>query len=1601
MLRDWCFSPSWGRLVVAAGLSLLLTGSSSAQTDTGDGVVNVFRPAPRELRQLLTRAQKALEEDDYAAVVAALTELLAAPDVDDYFVTSVGGEVGAVQVSLKTQALELLGGLPPKARQLLETQVGFEARDQFQKALAGRDLNLLSEVARRYFHTKAGYEATFLLGRLQLDQGRPLAAALLLQRLASADAARNLLDPELSILLAASWRFAGDEGKAVDTLIALKVRAPQSKVRLAGEERPLFGGEGPLPWLDKIVGESNLGPKTAASQWLVFRGDEARNGVSAGSMPLVNFRWSAPLINNPLDEERVRAEEKRLGDQGQPLIPAVQPLIVRTLEKGAPRNYVVVHSPENLLGIDLRTGLRIWVDWWNEIPAGETAPPPGVGSSASRSTSTRNSQLKQRVWDDCLYGQTASDGEFLYFVDGLDFVNSSVNIAAARGVWIGGRMVSTPAPTNQLCAVDLRRQGSLRWTVGGKGGGDEAGLAGAYFLGPPLPVAGFLYGMAEFNGELRLVCLDPKTGKLQWKQQIAALEDSQPLRGDYLRRLASATPSFADGLIICPTAAGAVVAVDPAQRTLRWGYQYKKLSSVARSPFGRPVITSSSRGSLTATRWIDSSVTIARGAVLVTPVEVSEMHCVDLLTGNARWSAPRDDYFYLACVHGENVVLVGQTHVQALLLASGKPAWPKPIEIAPEAPTGRGYYSGKFYYLPTTGKQLLQIDLEKGEIVGKASLEIQLGNLACFGEDLISVGPDHIAAFYLTEPLGKRVTELLGKNPDDAWALARKGEILLQQGLPAEALDSLRRAAKLTPEDASVRSMLARVMLLLLREDYAAYRELDAEAEALVGTPQQRQELLRIRARGLQASGSPVAAFAAYAGLAEEIVKNRPATWGDQATFESLDRQTRVRTDRWLEARLAETYSSADAAQQAQMSAVVAEQAERALALQRNVSLKAFAGLYGFHPESRRIRAALVPGLLKAGELLAAEVLAAELMAEHDFDSQLIGQAALAAIYARAGRSELAERQRERFVRLAALEPPAANHPAHEILKLAEAPLPPPGAEGGAAAASGPTRWPLGKVVKTEGEGTASRLRAYLNNFPVQLADANGAEIPGLRATYDPSNQTVHMLDELGRTISQVFIRKSDGVTRRYYQVPYQGLTGHTCGHLLVVHTGGEVMALGGLGTAGDNDTPLWRTEVLNLDPAVANTVYPQARSVSNPLTGSRMTAYDPTGQSNYVTGPATSRGLTFIRQRTLVCVDILTGETLWERSGVDATAELAGDSEVVLVTMPNATESHVYRMSDGADLGTCETPRPDRRLASAGCRMLSWEQAGSKYKLTLTEVWPKNREVWSLETAIGSKAEIQPSGELAVLDPAGMFRLISLPQGKELFRTQLEPEPALVSLTVQATPERLLVLANASVMEPIPQLMTQPLSGGGLPGKPFHGRVYSLSRTTGVPLWPAPAFIAQNALPSEQPVGSPLLIFLRNRRENDSPNRWTAEILCLDKRDGSLVHESAVATTQAATCEVIADPQAKAVNVGLWLQAGTTRQITLKMSEAPVPPRPPAQTGLLASSHPGVVGKVVNLARELFLPGLPVQNGPPPQIAPQPAPLRRVAPQAPAPAER
>ena len=220
---------------------------------------------------------------------------------------------------------------------------------------------------------------------------------------------------------------------------------------------------------------------------------------------------------------------------------------------------------------------------------------------------------------------------------------------------------------------------------------------------------------------------------------------------DGLRRLAGAAPSLAEGLIVCPTSAGAVVAVNAATHSLVWGFAYHLSPSQAKPLRLQVNFTTGSMSD--APRWVDAAVVISGRRVLVTPVDSDQLYCLDLLTGKELWSYDRSGMLYLGCVHEGRVVLVGPREVTALRMTDGKPAWsPASLAIPSDGLSrGRGLHAGHFFYLPTSAKQLLAIDLNAGRLAAAIKTNHVLGSLVAVRNCLISQSSDLLEQFGTAE----------------------------------------------------------------------------------------------------------------------------------------------------------------------------------------------------------------------------------------------------------------------------------------------------------------------------------------------------------------------------------------------------------------------------------------------------------------------------------------------------------------------------------------------------------------------------------------------------------------------------------------------------------------------------------------------------------------------------------------------------------------------------------------------------------------------------------------------------------------------------------
>jgi len=1476
---------------------------------------NVFFPPDRETMQLLTKAKELLKAQRYTEAVKFLGKILT--ESEDHFFQPEKDQ--PIYRSLKAEAQRLIGSMPEAGREAYELEYGAVARRALERAAAAGDLAGLADVSRQYFHTRAGYEATYLLALANLDRNQPLAAALCLKRLQESPAAARL-EPGLSFMLAVCWQRAGVTANAAAVLLDLRRRLPEGKLTVAGKRLPLAAlpeassrdaAAQAVAWLERVAGTAALPSLDAArEEWVLFRGSPARNARTRGGMPLLNRRWAVRVINDPFAQEELSRLAQAEADQGTASVPALQPLAVG--------GWVLMRGLTGLEAVDFRTGKRVWAGGVDESVRQllESAAPSGLWEN----NPPLSQWLADRVWRDMVYGQMSSDGRHVYCVEDLGV--SFVTPAQAGMVLANGRLLTQPTgpkPYNRLAAYELATEGKLRWELGSQPTEGGLPLAGAFFLGPPLPLAGRVYVLAELKGEVRLAAIEAMTGNVEWTQQLASLTSS--ILEDPLRRNTGATPSYADGVLVCPTAVGAVVGVDLTTRSLLWGYQYPQEATADYR--GAVALKLRASGMVLEDpaanqRWVDSTVTLAEGRVLLTPPESNELHCLDLVQGSLLWKRPRDDGMYVGCVHDGLVLIVGRTSLRAVRLATGEPAWTGEAVALPSgaAPSGRGFFNGELYFLPLSSGEVAAVRVRDGSIVARARSRTGSvpGNLICYQGAVLSQGAQELECFFQIEDLRRQVAADLAEHPDDPAALARQGELLLDEGRHAEAIDHLRRSYALNA-DPHTRGLLVDALTEALASDFKQHREAVEELGSLATEPQEQSRYLRVVGQGLQREGEYWPAFETYLKLLELATATE---------LERIDAAHSVRRDRWVQARLAELRAAADEAARREIDAAVAERLAAAQAAGGTEELTRFVRHFGFHPAADEARVVLAARLAEEGRLLEAEIRLEQVELLADRPAARAATARLAMLLHSAGRDEEAARWYRRLAGPLAEIECLPGQTGQQILDGLAAPA------GMRAILSGQDPYPRGAVEQQDGPGQQG---SAFPLFPVEVRFGRSSFLANSTIYLEHNQHVLVARDSQGRERWRLGLReRSDMIFLGNQLTQLQG-----AGHLLLVSLGVELVAIDALGSPGDQrPRVIWRQPLADPNTlATARQFGFQQRMLNVAGRLPRMVITDNLGRPLGSAGAATPHYVCYQRARQVIAVDPLSGETLWQRSDLPAGCEIMGDRDLVFVTLPSGGETVVLDALDGREVGRRSLPPPESRSIVQGRELVTWTNEG-RWVLRRTDAWTYQSR-WEKQFHVNSRIWAVEDEAVGVLEQGRRFVLVDAATGQMLVDAEVEAGPNLIDVFVLRSPSHdLLLLNHAPQNQNNKTFQPVPYQAWGIPL--LNGRIYGFERrpneTVRAASWVTP--IKNQGLLLTQPAGLPVLVFATSVWEQvNGRQQPSGTVVCLDKRTGRFVYRHQTAG-QLQSVECVGDPTSGSVTVRT-LRASAV----LKFTDQPWPVSP------------------------------------------------------------
>ncbi|MGL6075764.1 MAG: PQQ-binding-like beta-propeller repeat protein [Fimbriiglobus sp.] len=919
-------------------------------------------PDQRDAREQLKAVLDYLERKTipWDVVTGTSQRLLDAPSDSFYRLKDAkGNETGAV-VSVKAKVNEILAGLPKEGRQFYEQEYGSPAAELLKKAIDNNnDRNTLNELSQRYFHTRAGGQATLLMGAVDLEAGDLAGAAYAYSRLLSRPDSAEYLTPRVTVRAAFALRRSGSdrEIELANTLWAkLEKNFPREGIAIG---RRTYTLEELQKEYDRKLAQSGTQAEGVFSQRY---GNPAHTALSEGGTPFLDpafppkpmlfrgepsWKFGAGWV-----EQNLESTFKKLDvSKREVAIPGFFPISV----PGA----LIFRTYNGITAIASRDGVM----WGGKArTAGETlwysSPDLIHGSAQKLSKEDKGTALEwwkswatsnpRVLFESTHTGSISHDGKYLYVVDDLAIppppvvVNPNMGFPGQPQPSIAGSQQGMMASYNRLMAFNIET-GLLAWIVGGfenapmkeeeeaKSTNTQLLLENSFFLGPPISVHGKLYALYERKNQIRLGCFEPnkiilspatkdnpvtyRYPELLWSQVLG--DSATTLKTDSLRRVQSAYLAHSNGIIVCPTNCGAIVAVDINSRSLRWARYYGSAPdprATAGSGIGQPRVNFNPNGipipTIPTDRWRASAPIIVNDKLIVSAYDSNQLQCFDLRSGDLLWTTDREQNdLYVAGVYANSVVIVGKRSVRAYSI-DGKGDPQSPWEKIPiGTPVGHGTISKEgLLYVPVVGTaekadasepQITAIDLKTGKVRANTSFRRKfesnidtrqlLGNLLFHDGMLFSQSSIELTAFPLIELKRREMAERLKNNPNDPEGLFARGELSLDNGDIREAIRDFKAVESAKPNavlEGKLRQKLYLAYTEVLRnkfedgdpllEEYEKLCDISVESDDPAEKVRLHDERLRRRAlyltlvaKGREKQGRYIEAFELYRTFAK------------------------------------------------------------------------------------------------------------------------------------------------------------------------------------------------------------------------------------------------------------------------------------------------------------------------------------------------------------------------------------------------------------------------------------------------------------------------------------------------------------------------------------------------------------------------------------------------------------------------------------------------------------------------------------------------------------------------------------------------------------
>lgn len=1315
----------------------------------------------RSLRTQFERAEQKFREREFTEGALQLEKLL--DHQEDYFFWP---DDARQPFNFRKRTRELLSTASPRALSDYERISGPQANGMLEQARQSNDLRLYEQVALRFFPLQAGFAALDFLATRHLEQGNFAFASRYWDLLLQSRIHQSRMKPIHFLKAAVAYQQSGQQEKVARILAARS----QTSVTLSGKTFSLPQA------LEHLALTLQNTPHVQENQgWLFSQGNPQRNLSVDASVPYFKADWSLPIARtgNARPLESLINWERKQQRESQSTAVANLPIAVE--------NLVIYRDFQGIRAVDLDRGKTAWLfqsaGSLNQlIDQLEARTPPHVAYS-------QNLPLDKFYTCNSIYGTLSSNGQAVFAVDYLpdQIPLGAGNLGLRRPTMHfplvtskGNRLVALPVKSPETAAdglsairpptadpkTETTRPVKPLWSI-----------SGYYFLGAPLPVGNYLYAIAEHNSQLSILCINPQTGSIYWKQGLAYVD--QPIYSDRERSWQQCPLASSDGILVCTTQIDSLVAVDATNGDLLWSYYYgggDQSRRIAQKRYYRPV-TFGHPG-------LTSAPVISDNRVFYLPSGSPYIHCIDLQSGQPLWEeVNREDGEYIAAVVDETVLVVGSDYCRGRHVEDGRELW----HLQTGSVSGKGFLSHENYLLPTRAGHVLKIHVPSGQEVGfslsnshqissilnrefkqklqrgaayayetvaRESQNSQTdpkqydwapGNIIAHHGRIISLGLWQIDSF----PQAEAMLASLPENQQSLDSKQKQIDQLLKAEL-ALALGNLKDAQFRLESLLSVKSapaiqdrseaLLRELLYAELNRDSQNEFELLGKLEALAHTPLERGRFLSRKSKYLLDQED-------YQGLMQ-VAEDFKKIEVNQPLAMAGDTQHLVTVQSLIAGLMQRISDKADQNDQATLNSIISEDQETALQDASPAALQSFLDTYGSWPQAVEVRSVLAKKLMQTGKVQQAEFL---LMQNHLHDDPRIA-------------AEAARQLLELWESVGLPHESAGFlNELHE--KYADVKL-----ESGLTGAEYVQRFDRGSAAWTIYRAMQPLPQEVTH---VRIRQSDSAEpAPEIAATYRnyerkflPPPEISQLLLKQGSLLTVVnrHAGQSIGQVKVSDRISYPYHSRNTrVGHFIPLGSSRKIHGVSLLQLQDEISKPLWTTEFDDLN----------------------------NSQSLFYVGPAGPRVCVFQWDNRLFGLNPANGKVLWERKNIpsksgflsDSSKGLIGDQKAVVAFSINRTNYDVYSAITGERIRQGELELNSRARHVFG-RKLFYETTSTTEKRV--RLWDPLSDRLLLDEPVsnsGFSTQISDT-ELAILLLPNRLRVLNVETGKTMIETVIPDE--------------------------------------------------------------------------------------------------------------------------------------------------------------------------------------------------------------------------------